>query len=242
MVVPIIARAGAVAGSRAGPLLGRIVTGAKNIFSRATVNPFAGRTVKEGFKAVGKTLLGGATSGGVLGASIGVARYGAGVEPNILSAIKRGVTFGVAGGLSIPGAVIGAVSGYGERGVKAGINEARSFLDKFKETPQEIRYPQSGMFPGMVDTSTTNNNYLDQLRDMGMPSYQMGDTVLNFPATPSAGGIGSFGSPQIDVNMPSMGGMDFSTLLMLMGLGVGGGYLAGRKRKKKKYKKKKKRK
>lgn len=104
--VPIVARG-----------FGRFFTAGKNLVARQFVNPFAGATIKQGLKNVGKKIGGFALTGGLFGlAYTGSKALVTGETPSA-SVIGKGFIHGGLAGANPFGALAGAGAGITELGV-----------------------------------------------------------------------------------------------------------------------------
>jgi len=206
-------------------------TGLKNIFKRATVNPFAGTTIKEGFKKIGTTTLGGAVAGGSFGVAYGASKALATNQAPNVKTILKSIGYGASAAISLPGAIAGEIGGLGSNAI-----------DKYQNLKSTMQNPTVPLF-----NEQPLKDILEKMPTFEtppfMPELSLSQAPINISTStpqlqPSSGGGFSF-SPSV-----SSGGMgEILPLLLLLGAGgAAAGYIIGKKRKKKKYKKRRRRK
>lgn len=218
-----------------------ISRGVSNLFKRATSNPFAGVTVKQGFSTAGKSVLGGALKGAQIGAASAGAYSIATGDPLSLKHLGKSTAYGVTAGISLPGAALGYLAGSGKK-----IEQTVSDTLKQRAAGSSAGYGVSQI--GVNDTAESLNTQLDwlknQAKNMQVPPITAGvSSPLTAPvnismAPPTASAPGFSFSPSVQAG----GGMgEVLPLLLLLAGGAGAAGFALGKRKRKKYKKKRRR-
>jgi hypothetical protein len=191
---------------------GRIGTGIKNIFGRATTNPFAGVTLKEfGKKAIGKVA-------GIYSLATGFeavrsAQAGDKFNPLGLKTLQTATGFALSNPL-VGG--LGAVTGLTQRGFQTAQKNMSIMPDISKNIPN---------FPTVSPSFNFASPEIPQFQTPALPQF----------GSPSVSS--SYTAPAVYVSGGGGGGIP-PELLALLIAGVGG-YAIGRRRKKKKKKSKK---
>lgn len=210
---------------------GTVIKTGKNFIARQLSNPFAGVTIKEGFKNIGKRLAGFSTTGGLVGLSRGVIKKMYGDEPFSWKDVGKSTVTGATFGLSS----LGALEGFGEVGAK----KAKNFITGIFDKTPALSLPN-------VPTPTVTT-YVDgvsipryDIPNVGMPSFNLNIPSMQLPQLPASVASPSYTAPSISVGTPSGFGDVLPLLLLGLGGGLAGYALGKRKKKKRKYKKKKK--
>lgn len=207
-----------------------VIKGFSNVIKRATTNPFAGVTVKQGLKNIGGKAFGLGISGAATGTAYGISKSLASGEPASIKTIFKGAGYGVSAGLSLPGAVFGEIAGLGQKTVRVGTDLVK-------------KLPTSNM--NNPTTPTWNLNPYDKLPNIDIPHFPEKITMEGLPTNiqmPAAAPVNiSLPSSSFSPSVSAGGGIgDILPLLLLMGAGAGVvGYAVGKRKKKKKYKKRK---
>lgn len=204
------------------PVIGKaIVNGVKRI----TVNPFAGKTMKEGLKSIGSGAVKTGVAGGTAAAAYTATESTITGEPVDFNKVLKSTIIGVSAGSSPLATILGFGTGVTKNIVKEGMslfNQGKSMIPANWQ-PKTPDLPQTGNFD--------------------MPSFSFSQAPINIemqsPQVPQTGGAGFSFSPSVSAG----GGMGevLPLMLLLAGGGALGGYALGRK-KRKKYKKRKRRK
>lgn len=204
----------------AGGFVSKTFNSAKNAISRATMNPFAGVSIKQGLKNIGGKIIGGGITGVKFGLGYGIAKsLSTGENINAKSIAKAGA-YGLSAGVSPLGTLLGETAGT-VTNIQSRWDNPNSW-DAGNVFPNpnlpDFNYPKDFTFK--IDApSLSGMPQMPQFFNIPAPSYQ----GSSYSFSPSVGGGGSEILP---------------LLLAALAAGGLGGYAIGRKRKKKKYKKK----
>lgn len=226
-IVPISAGAGGAmsVAKGTGGFISKLFSSGKNAFSRATTNPFAGVTFKQGLKNIGGKIIGGGVTGVKFGLGYGIAKsLSTGENINAKTIAKAGA-YGLSAGISPLGTIAGEVSG--------NIENIQSRWDKPEWWSSGVVTPNVTIpeysFPKDFTIKVESPSVLPNLQQI--PSMPQ---MLNLPSPSYQGSSYSFS--------PSVGGGGEVLPLILAAIAAGGvgGYMIGKKRRKKKYKKKRK--
>lgn len=215
-----------------------IIQGGINIVKRATSNPFAGLTLKQGVTKIGANTAKLGISGLAAGTAFELSRSTASNTPFDIKRAATGTIYGISAGLSFPAAIIGTFSGGTQKAINTMAGQGGNILDVIRQSKP---VPAQGMSK-ISDYDRT----IGDLKNM-FKSIPTASPVVNLTS-------GGYSAAPVNVSMPSPsygfspsvsagGGMgEILPLMLLLAGGAGGiGYIAG-KRKKKKYKRRKKRK
>lgn len=227
--------------ARGASAVGGAARGLSNLFKRATSNPFAGVTVKQGMSTAGKSVAGGALKGAQIGAASAGAYSLASGEPLSFKHLAKSTAYGVTFGISLPGALAGWAAGTGKTVAKNVGKEVKSMVSPttpYGKSQIGVNDDKEALLTQLdwLKHQVTNTSHLPSFAGGGSPLTAPVNIQMTAPSAPTAPGF-SF-SPSVSAG----GGMgEILPLLLLLGAGAGAaGYAIG-KRKRKKYKKRRRR-
>jgi hypothetical protein len=220
--------------TKGAPMIARGISSVFNAVKRITVNPFAGKTLLQGAKSIGASVVKLGATGGTYGVSQEVTKSIITGKPIEWGGVVKSGIVGASFGLNPMGTTAGLITGAGSVLYNQAKQGGNSVSNLWNKTPSAKDYMP------MVQTPNWNDIIASMKGAMQPPSYNVSvappSTNITME-TPSSGGY-SF-SPSVSAG----GGMgEILPLMLLMAGGAGAlGYGLGR-RKKKKYKKRKRRK